>query len=130
MACPRFIDSVIGEACTWWCIGMVAFYVLSPAAHGQEQFLDSLANDTRVTQSNLKLVNCGSSINPEPADKGAVLSEACTVEFKDGSHFAATLRYCETFEQCEGAGGKFKDILIHVLRAKKKLEALASKKVK
>ena len=120
MACFKLIENVIGNACTWWCIGIAAFSLLAPAASGQDQFVDSLAKDTRLTQSNLKVINCGSTINPQPADKSAVLSEACTVEFKDGSHFAATLRYCETFEQCEGAGGKFKDILIRILRMKKK----------
>jgi hypothetical protein len=123
MACPKVIDKVIGYGCTLWCIGIIAFCALLPEARCQEQFVEPLSKDVRVTQSNLKLVNCGSSLNPQPANQEAVLSEACTVEFKDGSQFAATLRYCGSFEQCEGAGGKFKDILIRVLRMKKKLEA-------
>ena len=127
MSCPRLIHSVVGVGVTRWCIEMVVFCVLLVAAHGQEQFVESLSKDARVTQSNLKLVNCASSVNQQASDEGAVLAEACTVEFKDGSRFSATLRYCPTFEQCEGAGGKFKDILIRVLRTKKKLEALAPK---
>lgn len=127
MSCPRLIDSVTAVGVTWGCIGMVVFCVLLVAAHGQEQFAESLSKDARVTQSNLKLVNCASSVNQQASDEGALLSEACTVEFKDGSRFSATLRYCPTFEQCEGAGGKFKDILIRVLRTKKKREALAPK---
>jgi hypothetical protein len=120
MAGPKVVDKVIGYACTLWCIGIIAFCALLPEAHCQEQFEGALARDARVTQSNLKFVNCGATINQQVQVKDAVLSEGCTVGFKDGSTFAAVLRYCETFEQCEGAGGKFKDIIIRILRAKKK----------
>lgn len=127
MACLKFMDNTIGNACIWWCMGIIVLCSLTPAAGGQEQFVDSLSRDTRVTQSNLKVINCGSAVNPQAPDKTALLSEACTVEFNDGSRFAAMLRYCETFEQCEGAGGKFKDILIRILRAKKKAPLEAKK---
>jgi hypothetical protein len=123
VACSTWMDKAIGYACTLWCICIIAFCALVPEAHCQDQFVEPLSRDTRVRQDNLKLVNCGSSVNHQAAEQDGVLAEACTVEFKDGSHFAATLRYCATFEQCEGAGGKFKDILIRILRAKKKLEA-------
>ncbi len=106
-----------------WCVSILICFALAPQLHGQEQFEGSLEKDVRVIQGNLKVVSCRSAINPQAVESEQRLSEGCTVQFKDGSEFAATLRYCKTFEQCEGAGGKFKDILIRVLRAKNKLEA-------
>jgi hypothetical protein len=123
MGCFRIIERVVGYACTLWCIAILAFCAVVPESHCQEQFERPLENDARVTSDNLKVVNCRSAINRQFASDNEVLSEGCTVTFKDGSTFDATLRYCRTFEQCEGAGGKFKDILIRVLRTKHKLQS-------
>jgi hypothetical protein len=117
------LDKVTGYACTLWCIAILAFCAVVPQSSCQEQFQGSLEKDGRVTSANLKVVNCRSAVNRQFAADDEVLSEGCTVTFKDGSTFDATLRYCRTFEQCEGAGGKFKDILIRVLRAKQKLQS-------
>jgi predicted RNA-binding protein with PIN domain len=123
MARPKLVDKTLGYACALGCICIVAFSALAPQAHSQEQFEERLSNDTRVTQTNLKLVNCGATVNHQADAKDVMLAESCTVVFNDGSTFAAAIRYCENFEQCEGAGGKFKDIVIRVLRARHKLEA-------
>lgn len=123
MACPKLVAKTLGYACTLWCLCIVAFCTLVPEAHCQEQFEERLTNDARITQANLKLVNCGATVNRQANAKEAVLAESCTVVFNDGSTFAAAIRYCGNFEQCEGAGGKFKDIVIRVLRARNKLEA-------
>ena len=108
---------------TLWCASLLICFAFATQLQSQEQFEASLEKDVRVTPDNLKVVNCRSAIHAQAVESEQQLSEGCTVQFKDGSEFAATLRYCKTFEQCEGAGGKFKDILIRVLRSKKKLEA-------
>ena len=98
-------------------------FAILPCVHGQEQFEESLEKNSRVTQSNMQVITCQTAIHPRASEEDQLLSEGCTVHFKDGSDFAATLRFCKTFEQCEGAGGKFKDILIRILRSKNKLQA-------
>lgn len=108
---------------TLWCVSLLICFAFATQLQAQEQFLASLEKDVRVTPENLKVVSCRSAIHIQAVESEQQLSEGCTVQFKDGSEFAATLRYCKTFEQCEGAGGKFKDILVRVLRAKKKLQA-------
>ncbi len=121
MALSHFLGEAFGKR-KFRYVGALAFFAILPWLHGQEQFEGSLEKDSRVTQSNLKVVTCQTAIHPLSAED-QVLSEGCTVQFKDGSDFAATLRFCKTFEQCEGAGGKFKDILIRILRSKNKLQA-------
>jgi hypothetical protein len=122
MARSRFSGGV-SKKCKLGCAGVLVWLAILPCLYGQEQFEESLEKDSRVTQSNLKVVTCQTAVHLWAAEEDQLLSEGCTVHFKDGSDFAATLRFCKTFEQCEGAGGKFKDILIRILRSKNKLQA-------
>jgi hypothetical protein len=125
MACSKLADTILGYAITTWCWLILAISLLAPTlAHCQDQFEKRLSDNPAVTFTNIKYVDCNSEAVKSPTDKDAVIAEKCAITFLDGAtQFQASLRYCANFEQCDAAGGKFKDILVKVLRVKKALIA-------
>lgn len=97
----------------------LSLFISGNRALGQEQFEKSLQENEHLWHTNVKAVGCDTQFNKQPHDPDTALLVKCSIFFADGSpDFRATLRFCPNFQTCDAAGGKFKDIVIGILKKK------------
>ena len=111
-------DCPVGRFAKIWISFCYLFLFISASrAFGQEQFEKSLQENEHLWHSNVKSVGCETQFNRQPHDSDTALLVRCSILFADGSpDFRATLRFCPNFQTCDAAGGKFKDIVVGILR--------------
>jgi hypothetical protein len=103
----------------WLTIIWLLIFLSGSHVFGQAQFQKSLEENQHLLYGNLGGIGCTSKVNPQPHDRDTALSVSCTIEFIDGTpEWSANLRFCSNFETCDAAGGKFKDMIIAILRKK------------
>jgi hypothetical protein len=101
------------------CITLFYFslFISGDRALGQEQFVKSLQENEHLWHPNVKEIGCATQFNKQPHDPDTAVFVKCSIHFADQSpDFGATLRYCPDFQTCDAAGGKFKDIVIGILK--------------
>lgn len=110
----------IGQFAKIWITLFYLFLFISVSrAIGQEQFEKSLQENEHLWHANVKAIGCDTVSNKQPHDPGTALLVRCSILFANGSpDFRATLRFCPNFQTCDAAGGKFKDIIIGILKKK------------
>ena len=102
-------------------------FISGGLALGQEQFEKPLQENEHMWHPNVKGVGCDTQVNKQPHDLDTALLVKCSILFADGSSaFSATLRFCPNFQSCDAAGGKFKDLVVGILK-KKIVEQLSHK---
>lgn len=97
----------------------LCLFISGDRALGQEQFVKSLQENQHLWHPNVKQIGCETQFNKQPHDPDAAVFVKCSIFFADQSpDFRATLRFCPDFQTCDSAGGKFKDIVIEILKKK------------
>ena len=108
----------VGRFATPWVTLFYLFLFISGnRALGQEQFMKSLEENEHLWHPNVKAVGCETQFNKQPHNQDTAVFVKCSIHFADRStDFGATLRFCPDFQTCDAAGGKFKDIVIGILK--------------
>jgi hypothetical protein len=116
---PNCIKEIfVGRFATVWVILIyLSLFISGNRALGQEHFVKSLQENEHLWHPNVKEIGCESQFNKQPHGPDAAVFVKCSIIFADQSpDFGATLRFCPNFQTCDAAGGKFKDIVIGILR--------------
>jgi|ERR1700688_195250 len=112
-------DTSVGRFATICITLFYVFALISGKAVSQEQFQSSLQENEHLWHANVKGVGCDTQFNRQPHNPDTALVVRCSILFADGSpDFRAALRFCPNFQTCDAAGGKFKDIVVAILRKK------------